>query len=126
MNGNKEFNQTEKIEANVLRITGISLILIIAKGIYNDATNIDENFLLMPSMMVCAGVFSIVYFTNAFTSGNLVRRWAMQDVFNRIFFVLKKSGKISEEKALIMTTKIFGIGALCAWPVLYFIFKLAN
>lgn len=71
----------------------------------------------MPVVSSAAELFWVLYIINAFTSGNLVRRWANDKIRNRIYIFIQYKKQCTNNKASLLTTWAFGIFAiliLCA------------
>lgn len=104
-----ELNSKEKTLQEILRGLLILIFSLIAKGMYNDYNRLDENYILVPAYLIFSEIFCIIYIVNAFTNGNLVRKWASTPIFNAIFFFIKRNSIMTDDKALKLTTKIFGV-----------------
>ena len=53
-----------------------------------------------------------MYSFNAFTSGNIVKNWSSLLIFSAIFNRIKNKSLMPDEKAIKITTKIFGVFTL--------------
>lgn len=51
----------------------------------------------------------MIYIFNAFTTGNLVRRWANDGILTFLFNLIKSKRSTSDEKTMELATKGFGI-----------------
>jgi len=105
-------NRNEKILREVLRIILFVIFSAIIKGCFNQSNNIDEDNILVPIVSTASELFCMFYIANAFTSGNLVRRWANDSVFASVFNFIQTKKNTTDEKALKLTTKAFGIFAM--------------
>lgn len=103
--------QEQKTEPVLWGLLAISAIAVI-KGISNEKSGIDQDFILWPLFSTAFGLFCLIYGINALTTGNLVRKWMTPFVFNHLFSLIKKRNKISNDEALIKTTRFLGIVVL--------------
>ena len=98
----------EIIWQDILRVLLLLIILIVLKGMYNESNNINQNNILAPNFLIIAFIFCIVYGVNAFTTGNVVKNWVNYQIFDIVFNFVKSRKMISDDKAMVVTTKIFG------------------
>ena len=98
----------EIIWQDILRVLLLLIILIVLKGMYNESNNINQNNILVPNFLIIAFIFCIVYGVNAFTTGNVVKNWVNYQIFDIVFNFVKSRKMISDDKAMVVTTKIFG------------------
>ena len=98
----------EIIGQDILRVLLLLIILIVLKGMYNESNNINQNNILFPNFLIIAFIFCIVYGVNAFTTGNVVKNWVNYQIFDIVFNFVKSRKMISDDKAMVVTTKIFG------------------
>ena len=75
---------------------------------YNESNNINKNNILAPNFLIISFIFCIVYGVNAFTTGNVVKNWVNYQIFDIVFNFVKSRKMISDDKAMVVTTKIFG------------------
>ena len=110
----------EKILREILRSLGLIIFSIIFKGILNQNRGIDQDYILVPLVSTVAEIFCILYIINAFTTGNLVRRWANDSIRTSVFNFIKNKKQTSDEKTLELTTKAFGIKMIAVLAVVIF------
>lgn len=108
MNHDTKLNSNEKKEQVVLRSLLLLIVLIVFKGIYNQNCGIDQDYILWPLFLTVTGLFCLIYSINAFTTGNLVKRWASDYIFKFMFTLLKRNKLRSDEEASKITTQLFG------------------
>lgn len=109
---NREFyplNNKEKIIREILRILLVIIFSIIIKGIYNESNRINEDHILVPICSTAGEVFFILYVINAFSSGNLVRRWVNDSVLTYIFNLIQTIRKTNDEMTMKLSTRLLGI-----------------
>lgn len=104
-----KLNSKEQVKQTILRILLFMSFVVVAKGIYNENKNINQDFLLWPIFSISSGFFCLIYSINAFTTGNLVRRWVNDTIFNYFIFSIQKRKLMTEKKAIDLATKILGI-----------------
>ena len=75
----------EKILREILRSLGVIIISIILIGISNQNRGVNQDYILVPLVYTVAEIFCILYIINAFTTGNLVRRWANDSIRTSVF-----------------------------------------
>jgi len=102
----------EKKLSKIIYLLLIFIGLILMKGMFNDAMNIDENKILLPSCLILCSIFCIIYSHNAFTAGNLVRNWSSRLIFEKIYNHISKNSSLSEENLIKKTTFYFGYFSL--------------
>lgn len=102
----------EKIEQDILRVILILDFTVIAKGIYNQSNNIDQDNILFPAFLILSILFCLIYTINSFTAGNLVKNWASTEIYTFIFNFIKNKKTITDENAQRLTTRIFGFFTL--------------
>ena len=105
-------NPNEKILREILRIILLVIFSATIKGCFNQSNNIDENYILVPIVSTASELFCMFYIANAFTSGNLVRRWANDSAFASLFNFIQPKKNTTDEKTVKLTTKAFGIFAI--------------
>ena len=110
----------EIIWQDILRVLLLLIILIVLKGMYNESNNINQNNILVPNFLIIAFIFCIVYGVNAFTTGNVVKNWVNYQIFDIVFNFVKSRKMISDDKAMVVTTKIFGAFILGLGFLLFF------
>lgn len=101
-------NRYEKILREIFRILLIIIFLTIAIGCFDQSNNIDDNKILVPIVSTAGEIFCILYIINAFTSGNLVRRWANDNLLLSIYNFMQKRGNYSYKRSMALTTKTLG------------------
>ena len=99
----------EKILRKVLRSLILIIFSIIFQGILNQNRGIDQDYILVGLFSSVAEIFCILYTINAFTTGNLVRRWANDAIRTEVFNFIQNKKQTSDEKTLELTTKAFGV-----------------
>ena len=99
----------EKILRKVLRSLILIIFSIIFQGILNQNRGIDQDYILVGLFSSVAEIFCILYTINAFTTGNLVRRWANDAIRTEVFNFIQNKKQTSDEKTLELTTKTLGI-----------------
>ena len=99
----------EKILREILRSLLLIIFSVICIGILNQNIGIDKDYILVPLVSTVAEIFCILYIINAFTTGNLVRRWANDSIRTEVFNYIQNKKQTSDEKTLELTTKIFGL-----------------
>ena len=99
----------EKILSKVLRSLILIIFSIIFQGILNQNRGIDQDYILVGLFSSVAEIFCILYIINAFTTGNLVRRWANDAIRTEVFNFIQNKKQTSDEKTLELTTKAFGV-----------------
>ncbi len=110
-------NKSEKIIRAILRALLLIIFLAIGKGCFNQSNTINEDIILVPIVSTARELFCLLYIINAFTTGNLVRRWANDEIRNWIYIFIQYKKQCSNKKATLITTKAFGLFAvliLCA------------
>jgi len=112
MNRDIKLNSNEKKEQIILRSFLLFIAVIIFKGIYNQNCGIDQDYILWPLFLTVAGLFCLIYSINAFTTGNLVKRWASDYIFKFLFTLLKRNKLRTDDEASKLTTRLFGIFTL--------------
>ncbi len=105
-------NKNEKTLREILRALLVIIFSIILKGILNDSNRIKQDFILVPLCASACEIFCILYIINAFTTGNLVRRWANDSVFASLFNFIQTKKNTTDEKTIKLTTKAFGVFAI--------------
>lgn len=105
-------NRYEKILREIFRILLLIIFLAIAIGCFNHSNNIDNDKFLVPIVSTAGEIFCILYIINAFTSGNLVRRWANDNLLLSIYNFIQKRGNYSYKKSMALTTKTLGYSIL--------------
>jgi len=109
---NREFfplTKNEKILRTILRTILIIIFSIVIKGILNQNKGINQDYILVPVFTSATELFGILYIINAFTTGNLVRRWASDSILSAVFNFIQMKKNTSDEKTLELATKAFGI-----------------
>ena len=119
----------EEIAKKTLRILVLVFALIWIKFIYNQETKINQNFILVPCMYIIGILLLLIYTINSFTSGNMVRNWIFNSriarpIFNFIFSVIKSLKKMTQDNAIILTTRVYGIIPICV--IFFLIYKCTN
>ena len=110
----------EKILREILRSLLIIIFSIILIGILNQNRGIDHDYILVPLVSTVAEIFCILYIINAFTAGNLVRRWANDLLLAEVFNFIQNKKQTSDEKTLELTTKAFGIKMIAVLAIVIF------
>ena len=108
MRKKNKLNSRELILQDILRVLLLLVILIVLKGMYNESNSINQNEILIPNFLIIAFLFCLIYGIDAFTTGNVVQRWVNNQIFESVFNLVKSKKIISDEKAEVFTTKIFG------------------
>ena len=109
MREKNKLNSREKIEQDILRVLIVLICSITIKGMYNESNNIDQNYILVPNFLIVSFLFCLIYGINAFTTGNVVQNWVNTRVFDALFIFIKTKKVISDDKAITLTTKLFGV-----------------
>lgn len=112
---NRDFfplNRREKVLREILRSLLIIIISTIIMGIINQNHKINQDYILVPIFATASEFFCIIYAYNAFTTGNLVRRWANDSVLISIYNFIQSKIHTTDKKTLKLTTYIFGIFTL--------------
>ena len=99
----------EKILREILRSLILIIFSIILIGISNQNRGINQDYILIALFSTVAEIFCILYIINAFTAGNLVRRWANDLILAEVFNFFQNKKQTSDEKTLELTTKAFGV-----------------
>ena len=99
----------EKILREILRSLILIIFSIILIGISNQNRGINQDYILIALFSTVAEIFCILYIINAFTAGNLVRRWANDLILAEVFNFIQNKKQTSDEKTLELTTKAFGV-----------------
>ena len=99
----------EKILREILRSLILIIFSIILIGISNQNRGVNQDYILVPLVSTVAEIFCILYIINAFTTGNLVRRWANDSIRTSVFNFIQNKKNTSDEKTLELTTKAFGM-----------------
>ena len=103
-----ELDSREKKQEWLLLTFAILGFLIIAKGIYNDFYKIDQDYILVPLLMIMFGAFFLVYAINGITKGNLTPKWTPFYMFQLVCFLTKTIGSMTPDKARRFSTKLLG------------------
>ena len=98
----------EKILREILRSLLLIIFSIILIGILNQNRGVNQDYILVPLVYTVAEIFCILYIINAFTTGNLVRRWANDSIRTEIFNYIQNKKQTSNENTMDLTTKVFG------------------
>jgi hypothetical protein len=112
---NREFyplNSKEKITREILRALLLIIFYVILKGIFNENHQISQDDILVPICATAGEIFFVLYVANAFTSGNLVRRWVNDAVLVYIFNFIQTTWKMSDEKTMKLSTQVMGVFGL--------------
>ena len=104
-----KLNNIEQKMRKALLLIMITITMLVVKGILNDSNNANQNNILAPSVLLLCIIFCVIYTINAFTSGNLVKNWSHPLVFIFILDQIKNKKSFDNNKAISVTTKIFGI-----------------
>jgi hypothetical protein len=128
MQQKRALNSIEIKEQEILRGLLVLLLATILKGLYNEAKNIDQNYVLVPALFIICILFCIIYGINAFTTGNLVNNWSNTQLFNVIFNYFRNKRELPADKAMRYTTRMFGVftfslAAICTVLLFFFHFK---
>lgn len=107
-----QLSSKEKIIQSILRLILVLVFMIISKGIYNQNNNIDEDNILFPAFLIISEFFCILYFTNAFNNGNLVKNWAGSITFYNVYTFYTKSKGYNDDIASKKTIRFFGFFSL--------------
>jgi hypothetical protein len=102
-------NSIEIKEQEILRGLLVLLLATILKGLYNEAKNIDQNYVLVPALLIICILFCVIYGINAFTTGNLVNNWANTQLYNVIFNYFTNKRGLPEDRAMRFTIRMFGV-----------------
>jgi len=101
--------RNEKIVREILRFLLLIIACVIVKGMLNQNQNVNEDDLLVPICATAIQIFLVLYIFNAFTTGNLVRRWANDSIRIAVFNFIKENLKTDDAKATKFTTYFFGV-----------------
>ena len=104
-----ELDRKEKQQEYLLLTFAILSFLIIAKGVYNQYHNIDQDYILIPLITAIYGSYFLIYGINGFTKGNLIRKWTPFFVFNIVNFIIERTGFKRKDRSKIFTTKLLAI-----------------
>ncbi len=113
MRKKNKLNSIEKTEQEILRVLLVFIFSIGFKGMYNESNNINQNHTLIPLFIIVSFLFCIIYGLNAFATGNIVKNWVNDQIFNALVNFFKIRRAASDDKAITLTTKVFGIFMLC-------------
>ena len=119
---------SEKKLSKIVYILLVFIFLILAKGMFNQHNNINQDKVLAPVFLILCIIFCVIYSANAFTTGNLVRNWSSPLIFMKIFNRIKKRNIISDEKAIKKTTFYFGyftmnLALICIIVLIYYLYN---
>jgi hypothetical protein len=119
---------SEKKLSKIVYILLVFIFLILAKGMFNQYNNINQDKVLAPVFLILCIIFCVIYSANAFTTGNLVRNWSSPLIFMKIFNRIKKRNIISDEKAIKKTTFCFGyftmnLALICIIVLIYYLYN---
>lgn len=109
---NREFftlTNNEKMLRDLLRVLLVLIFAVIAKGIFNQNSQVNQDAFLVPSMATLSQLFCGLYAYNAFSTGNLARRWVNAALFAALFNLIQTTRKTSDERTLVLTTRAFGV-----------------
>ena len=109
MRKKNKLNSIEKREQEILRVLLVFIFSIGFKGMYNESNNIDQNYILIPIFITVSFLFCLIYGVNAFSTGNIVKNWVNYQIFDSLANFIKIRKKVSDDKAITLTTKAFGI-----------------
>ena len=101
-------NRYEKILREIFRILLLIIFLAIAIGCFNHSNNIDDDKILVPMIFTAGEMFCLLYIINAFSSGNLVRRWANDNLLLSVYNIIQKRGHYSYKRTMALATKTLG------------------
>ena len=101
--------KNEKVLREVLRVLLFIIVIVNLYGMYNQDKGINQDHFLVPVFCTAAEIFFMIYIFNAFTTGNLVRRWANDGILTFLFNLIKSKRSTSDEKTMELATKGFGI-----------------
>jgi hypothetical protein len=107
-----ELDSKEKKQELLLLAFAICGFLIIAKGIYNEFYKIDQNYILVPLVMIMFGGYFLVYAINGLTLANLTPKWTPFYLFQLVFILTKTIGATTPDKARRFSSKFLGALAL--------------
>lgn len=122
-----DLTHSEKIQEKLILISAFTIILIFIKEIIFEGNNNDKQakFFLL-SVLLMGSVLCLIYTFNAFTTGNIVKKWSNHYLFDSINLKFKKKFRISDKKSTELTIKLFGTFTLILsiyWIILI-IYKL--
>ena len=129
---NREFftlTNNEKMLRDLLRVLAMLIFAVIVKGIFNQNSEVNQDAFLVPSMATLSQLFCVLYAYNAFTTGNLARRWANAALFAVLFNGIQSLFKTDDERTLVLATRAFGvfiIGAMLLtvlWELNFYFWK---
>ncbi len=107
-----QLDAKEKKQEWLMLIFAILALLTIAKGLYNQYHNIDQDHILIPLLLIMFGLYFFVYSINGLTKGNLIPKWTPFYLFQIMIFFTKKIGSNTRDKARILSIKLLGIFGL--------------
>lgn len=118
---------SEKKLSKIVYVLLVFIFLILAKGLFNQHNNINQDKVLAPVFLILCIIFCIIYSANAFTTGNLVRNWSSPLIFMKIFNRIKKRNIMSDENAIKKTTFYFGyftmnLALICIIVLIYYLY----
>ncbi len=109
----------EKKQELLMLAFSILACLTIAKGVYNQFHNIDQDYFLVPFIMAMFTGYFLVYGINGITKGNLLPKWTPSYIFQFICFLARKVGSMPKERARMFTTKLLGTISLIISVVIF-------
>lgn len=114
-----ELDPKEKKQELLMLTFAILAFATVAKGLYNQYHNIDQDHILVPLLMTMFGGYFLVYGINGLTKGNLTPKWTPFYIFGIVQFLAKRIGSITQDKARIFSTKLLGTLGLIVSIVIF-------
>lgn len=114
-----QLDAKEKKQELLMLAFAILACLAIAKGVYNQFHNIDQDYFLIPFLMATFTGYFLVYGINGITKGNLLPKWTPFYVFQFVCFLIRKIGSIPKQRARMFTTKLLGTVGLIVSVVIF-------
>lgn len=105
----------QKLEWIILAIALLSFA-IIGKGVYNETHSINQDYILLPILLLTYALFFSLLGSNAFFEGNVLRKW-----MPFLFLGIKQasSGSLTEKSKSFKYAKILGFVNLFIGGILF-------
>jgi len=122
-----KLSNSEKIQEKLILMSTLSIIILVIGDVIFEFNNNDKpaKFFLL-SVLFMASILCFTYTFNAFTTGNIVKKWSNHSLFDTIGIKLKNQFRISDQKSTALSIKLFGTFTLIlsiTWIILI-IYKL--